>query len=202
MKIREAMLKDIYEIVKVHQDAFKGFLMTLLGPRFLMSYYQLVFEYPKRIFYVVVDEENKVRGFVAGFLQPSQFYKLLRKRKWKLAMAALFHLAFHPNLWPRVYSSLNRAVSLAKNSEYNIEIAELASIAVDPKLSGRGLGKELVFAFLNKAREMGAKKVYLNTDSLNNDKVNTFYQKLGFKLARKFLVANKRLMNEYIYFLS
>ncbi|TYP52407.1 GNAT family N-acetyltransferase [Thermosediminibacter litoriperuensis] len=201
MKIREAMSKDIYEIVKVHQDAFKGFLMTLLGPKFLMSYYQLVFEYSKRIFYVIIDEQNKVRGFVAGFLEPSQFYNLLRKRKWKLALAALFHLVFHPSLWLRVYSSLNRAVNLA-NSECDFDIAELASIAVDPKISGQGLGKELVFSFLNKARKMGARRVYLNTDALNNDKVNAFYQKIGFKLAHKFTVANKRLMNEYVYFLN
>ncbi|MGI9952920.1 GNAT family N-acetyltransferase [Moorellaceae bacterium AZ2] len=200
MKIRDARPEDLKYIVRIHQIAFRGFLMTLLGPKFLYAYYQLILEYPSRIFCVVADDHGKTRGFVAGFLEPNKFYERLSRRKWKLALAALVHLVLHLTLLPRVWHSFLRANNLARNSQYAEGAAELASIALDPSLTGRGLGKQLVLAFLNRAREMGAQRVHLTTDALGNDAVNAFYQRLGFKLSRNFTVVGNRLMNEYVYY--
>jgi ribosomal protein S18 acetylase RimI-like enzyme len=92
VQIRAVRKNDLPQVVAVHQQAFKGFHMTLLGPRFLAGYYQTVLDYPDSIFLAAMDAEQML-GFVAGFVNPSRFYALLRARTRALALAAATHLA-------------------------------------------------------------------------------------------------------------
>lgn len=43
------------------------------------------------------------------------------------------------------------------------DLAEVKALAVDKKHQGKGIGKELVWACLNEAKELGAKKVFVLT---------------------------------------
>lgn len=187
--IRAACPDDLNAIVRVHQQAFAGFLMTLLGPRFLRGYYQCVLEYPDPIF-LVAERERQIVGFVAGFVNPPRFYAQLRRRKLPLVLAAASHLVWRPRLWRRALSSLRRAETLS-SSEDEPALAELASIGVAPAAQGLGAGKQLVQAFLKQAQQNGVQEVVLTTDAHNNDAVNAFYQKLGFVCTR---LINRRLL--------
>jgi ribosomal protein S18 acetylase RimI-like enzyme len=198
--IRVATQADLPQVVVVHQAAFKGFLMTELGPRFLRGYYQQVLAYPHHLFLVWQSAgEAPIEGFVAGFLHPHAFYQQLRARKWSLALGAATHLICHPHRWGRVLASLRRAQTLAQPCDTGKLTAELASLAVLPQSQGKGIGKVLTLAFLQAAQDKGAQRVYLTTDALNNDAVNAFYQRLGFRVARQFWHTPQRLMNEYVY---
>ena len=198
--IRTVQASDLPQVVVVHQQAFKGFHMTLLGSRFLAGYYQTVLDYPDSIFLAAVDDE-RLLGFVAGFVNPSRFYALLRARKRVLALAAATHLVVRPHLWRRTLSSLRRAQSLADTGDQP-HLAELASIGVSHAAQGRGVGKALTLAFLDAARQRQATEVMLTTDAHNNDAVNRFYQNLGFQCTRQFWHTPDRLMNEYRIALS
>jgi ribosomal protein S18 acetylase RimI-like enzyme len=198
--IRAVQANDLPQVVAIHQQAFQGFHMTLLGSRFLAGYYQTVLDYPDSIFLAAVDAEQML-GFVAGFVNPSRFYALLRARKRALALAAATHLALRPHLWRRTLSSLRRAQTLADTGDQP-HLAELASIGVSPKAQGRGIGKALTLTFLDAARQKQAKEVMLTTDAHNNDAVNRFYQNLGFQCIRQFWHTPERLMNEYRIALS
>jgi ribosomal protein S18 acetylase RimI-like enzyme len=68
-----------------------------------------------------------------------------------------------------------------------------------PDYAGQGLGQALTRAFLARARQNGARIVYLTTDTDNNERVNRFYDRLGFILQRTFEAPGPRTMNEYIY---
>jgi ribosomal protein S18 acetylase RimI-like enzyme len=61
----------------------------------------------------------------------------------------------------------------------------------------KGTGSQLI----NRLKEMVDfnKYAYINleTDAVNNDAVNRFYVKNGFKLARSYSSAEGRKMNEY-----
>jgi ribosomal protein S18 acetylase RimI-like enzyme len=195
LTLRVANKRDLDAIVRVHQQAFREFLMTLLGPRFLRGYYLCVLEYAQPIF-LVAEHEGQVIGFVAGFINPPRFYAQLRQRKIPLALAAASHLIGRPRLWRRALSSLRRAESLS-TSDDEPTLAELASIGVAPAAQGLGAGKQLVEAFLRQAQQQGICEVVLTTDAHNNDAVNAFYQKLGFVCTRKFWHTPERLMNEY-----
>ena len=62
--IRAVQANDLPQVVAIHQQAFQGFHMTLLGSRFLAGYYQTVLDYPDSIFLAAVDAEQML-GFVA-----------------------------------------------------------------------------------------------------------------------------------------
>ncbi|MFZ5592242.1 MAG: GNAT family N-acetyltransferase [Bacillota bacterium] len=200
--IRESNVNDIKEIVNIHQKAFASFLMTELGPGFLRQYYSSVLTYPDKIFLVIEDENNGVVGFSAGFVYPEKFYSHLRSKKVNMALCSAIYVLVRPFLWGRIMNNIVRMDRRAKGLEYKGNVCEVSSIAVKPNMAGKGLGKLLIAAFLKKAREKGAQKVYLTTDALNNDYTNMFYQKLGFSLERTFQVASKRVMNEYVISLT
>ncbi len=57
---------------------------------------------------------------------------------------------------------------------------ELAKMAVKPSARGKGVGELLGKAVLNKAREKGAKRIYLETNTVL-DAALRLYKRLGFK---------------------
>ena len=77
---------------------------------------------------------------------------------------------------------------------------ELASICVNPKAEGRGIGSQLI----DKLKDITDFAIYsyinLETDACDNDAVNKFYMKNGFKLARSYVTPEERKMNEYRYY--
>jgi DNA-binding MarR family transcriptional regulator/N-acetylglutamate synthase-like GNAT family acetyltransferase len=60
------------------------------------------------------------------------------------------------------------------------DMYELAKMAVSPKAKGKGIGFILGNASIAKARELGAKKIYLESNTVLKPAIN-LYQKLGFK---------------------
>lgn len=62
----------------------------------------------------------------------------------------------------------------------NEETYELAKMAVDDTYKGKGLGYLLGLAALDRARELGAKRVFLDSNTSLTPAIN-LYRKLGFK---------------------
>lgn len=189
--------EDIGEIVSIHIKTFRNFFMTKLGPNFLSKYYRIVLDYPKSIF-LGVKYEGKIIGFVAGFLDPYEFYSLMSKRKVYFLPDIILSILKNPLLIVRVLYNFKRVNSISRGNE--ISTVELASLAVDPQYLGKGFGKLLVQSFLDTAKNLEASYVYLTTDAKNNDYVNKFYQKLGFELYKTFKSSRDRVMNEYRFY--
>ena len=57
---------------------------------------------------------------------------------------------------------------------------ELAKMAVSPKAKGKGIGFILGNTSIAKAKELGAKKIYLESNTILKPAIN-LYHKLGFK---------------------
>jgi DNA-binding MarR family transcriptional regulator/GNAT superfamily N-acetyltransferase len=57
---------------------------------------------------------------------------------------------------------------------------ELAKMAVSSKIQGKGIGWLLGMAVIDKAKSLGAKKIYLESNTLLEPAIN-LYRKLGFK---------------------
>lgn len=196
--VRVANTDDVIGIVRVHRSGFPGFLMTLLGPGFLRTYYRCALDYGGVIALVADEEGRGLRGFVVGFVRPSGFYAALRAKRWELATSALMHVAFRPTMWSRVLHDMREVRSRSGAGDDDCSV-ELASIAVERGISGKGIGAELVGKFIELARRSGAKRVVLTTDAIKNDAVNSFYAKLGFRLERTLSRSASRPMNEYVY---
>lgn len=67
------------------------------------------------------------------------------------------------------------------NSEYNFEMAKMA---VSPKAQGKNMGWLLGQSVLNSAKEMGASKIYLESNTILKPAINLYY-KLGFQKISK-----------------
>lgn len=190
--IRDGTAADIDRIVAVHQAAFASFFLTSLGPRFLTRLYRGYLDHPSGLLLVGGDpstpdgtvDGDRITGFVAGTTEPAAFYRWLRRSSGpSLAVAAAPALARRPLVVGRRLVSAGRY-----RGESPGEIAGaalLASLAVDPATSGRGLGGRLVEAFTARAHEAGHDLTYCSTDAADNDRVLAFYRKLGFREAQR-----------------
>ncbi len=190
---RNAVDRDINEIVDIHLESFQGFFMSLLGPKFLELYYRMVLEYPGRIF-IVKESEGRIVGFVSGFLNPALFYKQIRHVRLEWLLKILPYILVHPWLIPRLVASYAQTIKTIKTSE--IGVCELSSIAVNPRMLRGGVGKGLIEVFLNHVKGR-ANSVMLTTDALGNDNVNRFYNNLGFQLEETLERSKGRKLNKY-----
>lgn len=183
--------------VAVHLKAFPGFFLSFLGPRFLKEFYQSFIEDDAGIGLVGQDESTgQVLGVIVGPLVPAGYFKRLLKRKWwAFCLASITAVLKKPSVIKR----LVRAVFYRGDTPANVEgLALLSSIAVSPDIQAKGLGSSLVHAFVEEVRQRGGKGVFLTTDADDNDKVNRFYQKLGFSLESSYSTPEGRKMNRYV----
>lgn len=68
---------------------------------------------------------------------------------------------------------------------------ELAKLAVSPKAQGKGIGILLCKAAVNKAKELGAKKLFLESNTLLKPAIH-IYKKIGFKELSEYHPAYER----------
>lgn len=198
IEFRNAQSSDLRSVVGIHQQAFAGFFLTRLGPNFLMKYYRLVLERPDGMLIVAASDKN-VAGFVAGFASPAGFYNEMKKRKISFALAAIPALLRSPGIARKLLLDFHE---VKNNADPGLDPepgrGELSSIGVAPAWSGKGVGRELLAAFIARAGELGLKAITLTTDADGNDAVNQFYLKAGFRLSRVFTRGRQRRMNEYL----
>ena len=181
------------DVVRVHLESFHGFFLTFLGESFLEVYYKGVIESRDSI-KLVCTIDNAVVGFVTGSPNPSYFYSSMIRKYWlELCCASMSPLIRRPTTMIRLLQTLMRSSSKPEDPE----VAELSSLCVLPDFQNRGLGQQLVSAFLAKVRDGNGKAVYLTTDAEVNDSVNNFYQNLGFTIKESFKAPGKRQMNLY-----
>lgn len=194
--IRSATPRDLPGIVRIHLAAFDQFFVTQLGADFLRAYYELVVNYRAGII-LVSEEQGNLTGFVCGFLDPGDFYRLMWGNRRAFALPAVAALLRHPYLAANVLRAIRRIQTSALQGPPNS--CELSSIAVAPEACGNGLGKSLLRAFLNRSWSMDAQSVFLTTDADANDHANAMYRESGFECSRRFMQRRGRWMNEYVY---
>ena len=181
------------DVVKVHMKSFRDFFLSFLGERFLWLYYKGVINHNDTIKLVYL-EANQVKGFVSGTMNPSGFYSSLLRHDW-----FRFGIASIPAIFkkPKSLFRVLRALAKPGNAPKYRGVAELSSIAVLPDVKSKGIGWALVKAFIQEVKKCSGKAIYLTTDAQNNDAVNVFYQRSGFKIKRVIKTPENRLMNEY-----
>ncbi len=194
-RIRAGVKSDLSNIVAIHLAAFPRFFLSVLGRRFLTLFYSDLMSSSKGILLAAEDSGGSaILGFVAGVTVQAGFYReLLLNHKWHYAFAALPFCLRNPRIVPRLLRALRRPA----DSQASAASACLMSIAVHPVAEGKGIGRHLVHEFCAQLRSRGVTSVCLTTDTRGNDRVNLFYERLGFRLVRQFKTAEKREMNEY-----
>jgi len=193
--VRPANLFEIEDIVRIHLSAFKGFFLPSLGKGFLKKYYTYILNYKFGILLVGIYK-NTLMGFAAGFINPANFYNELRRKKLSMAISIIPSIIRRPNKIRRLLVNFKRTKSFTEDPNMNKAIAELSSIGVYPGIK-KGIGTQLINAFICRAKELGATSIRLTTDTYENEAVNEFYKKHGFVLLRTFEAQPGRWLNEY-----
>ena len=196
--IRRMSSGDIESVVALHRRAFPGFFLCFLGDRFLREFYTGIALDPFAI-PLLAESDGSPLGFAVGASEPASVYRrLIKRRWWRFAMAALPAVVRKPAIVFR----LLRALRKPSKSCSDPATVELMSIGVEPTFQGAGVGHALLRAFLIEALVHGAVTVILSTDAENNDAVNHFYQAAGFQLERDFYSPQGRHMYDYRALLS
>lgn len=187
--------ETVNNIVSIHLDTFQGFFLTFMGRGFLRLMYQSYVEYSNSGVLVAL-EDNKPIGFLAYSGDLSGLYKYMIKKR--LIFFAWYSLgAFFRK--PTVSMRLVRAFLKPSETKREERYIELASIGVDPKAKSKGVGSQLIEELKAKVKVdfNEYKYITLETDALNNEGANHFYQKNGFVLEREFETNEGRKMFEY-----
>lgn len=205
VKIVELKNRDrIPEVVEVHMRSFSGFFLTFLGKGFLKQLYTGFMNYQGSGLLVAIDN-NKVKGFLAYSDDLSGFYKYLIKKKF-LPFAWYAGCAFLRK--PQIIVRLLRAFAYSDDAIRSEKYIELSSIGVLPETEGIGVGSKLITVLKTKAATLNKKQnekyeyIKLETDAIDNDGANYFYQKNGFLLDHEYETPEGRKMNEYRYYLG
>jgi ribosomal protein S18 acetylase RimI-like enzyme len=187
-------LRHVKAVVNIHLARFPGFFLTFLGPRFLQLFYHEILATPGQVSLVAVDGD-RVIGFVTGLDHQGRFFgRLVRRRLVAFAWTSLAAAVRRPSIIPRLF----RALTYSRGAQDAAAQALLMSIAVAADATGAGIGQTLVSRFLEEMRLKGVESVSLTTDRDDNDRVNAFYQALGFQIARTYTSPTGRILNEYV----
>jgi len=168
---------DLECVARLHQEAFRGFFLELMGKEFLKAYYRQILKFPESIAIVSSDKKGKINGFAVGFKNPDLFYKELKKNWFNFLLPLIKGLVKKPYLILNIMFNFLRVSKYGRVSKKNS--VELSSIAVGS--SKKGLGSILLQKFIDNSWQMGANDIFLTTDKENNEKVIDFYEGHFFK---------------------
>lgn len=171
--------------------------MTFLGSGFLKYLYKGFLEHEDSGIIVAI-EEGKILGFLAYSKDISRFYKyLIKKYFFQFAIYAFFAFLKKPKIMRRLFRSLTYSHKSKRKEKY----VELSSLATLPLSENRGIGTKLIDDLKSRLNSNDFEYIKLDTDAVDNDRVNKFYEKNGFRLNNKYVTNEGRLMNELRFYL-
>lgn len=182
-------------IAELHKEAFPSFFLTKLGLPFLHTLYTGYIE-DEESGVIIAEYAGDLVGFIAFSKDYSGFFKgLIKNHLIKFAVCSLGAVIRHPSFIKRILRAFKKSESVIKEEKY----VELASICVAPQIRNRGIGKRMIDYLKGIVDFDIYEYINLETDAKKNDDVNKFYMENGFILARQYITAEGRIMNEYRY---
>jgi GNAT superfamily N-acetyltransferase len=174
-------------------EAFPGFFLSQLGPRFLFAMYKAFLMNSASIIFVCETSHSGVIGFVVGQTESGGGDRVHAVRYLPQFLLAVIVVVLKNPLF-----IIRRLFARFFNFGHspNIPCGEvvLRSIGVCPKYQGRGVASILVSAFESVASDRGAKNVYLTTDEENNTRAQNFDQRCGYSFVSRFQQDGTRWM--------
>ena len=187
-EIRKMAIEDLDRVSAIHCRQFPNSRSTSLGRPFVRKMYRWFVENQPGLSYVALIEDKPagfVIGAIGGYGRTVFRYAIfeilfgLMRRPWLLLRSQTFLLwpSYLKGLFPRRPGKTQQIVKNPGQTK-----ASLASIAVAQSAQGGGLGKALVAAFEQGARQLGAATLGLSVE-LDNHAARRLYQRCGWQLA-------------------
>jgi ribosomal protein S18 acetylase RimI-like enzyme len=169
---------DIRQLAVLHQSVMHT-LLSDLGLPIVWRYYQIAHTDPETVGCCAVS--GKILGWAIGSPHPDRITSRLRTPIPWFGLQLLRITWTRPiALWQLISSVLSSG-----QPEMKPGAIELTYIAVAADQRGRGLGNQLLNAFLEASRSRGYRSVVLSVEK-ENDSAIALYEKAGFKIVRTF----------------
>jgi GNAT superfamily N-acetyltransferase len=167
----------IAPLAKLHEQALHG-LLSEMGYPFVYRYFQLCVEDLSVIGFYALSEAGELIGYVTGTPKPGELNSRLTRPLIWFASQCLRLLFTRPRaLWQAVVSSL----TISKQMTEDPDAIEVVYMSVDPKARGQGLGRVLMQAFHDAAREAGYKRVTGSQELDNKVGIDLLYS-MGYRV--------------------
>ena len=170
----------IKELARLHRRLIHS-LLTDLGLPFVERYYQIARADSSVIGVCVLSADGNPLGWAIGSSKPDQLNVRLREAWLWFASQMLRVLVTRPRLIRQLFISARSASMKMKQGAI-----ELTYIGVDSSVRKQGLGRELLNAFLQAARDGGYQSVVLSVEAENKDAI-ALYTRVGFKIIHSFI---------------
>lgn len=175
MLIEPAKPADLASIVAIHCDALPDDVLPSLGSEFLHDFYTWAMTRPDQHL-AVARSGDRVEGFCLLSLRPLSAFHVLRPRH----LATLARLGI---VHPRHVTSAIVQMMKSTVSDWD-DACEIAFIAVDPIMTGRGIGRLLMDEAASVAHENGRRQIATKTA---NSRLAQFYVRVyGAKIRTTF----------------
>lgn len=179
---------DVKSIATLHTSVFENNLLSKLGSKFLATYYSAAIKSENTIFLFVMDN-NELVGFIQAARTARGYHKEILIKNFPKFLGHLHLLFKNLHLIVCLFRNLDKSSSKVRK-----EYSEIVTIAVDSNYQGKGIGKELVMELEKILKETSEPCLSLTTDKFNNDKVISFYERLGFIDRDEIKVCPNRVM--------
>lgn len=168
---------QIRNLARLHRRVLHS-LLSDLGAPFLERYYRLARADSSVIGMCALSAEGNPLGWVVGSPQPEQIARRMSEARGWFIIHMLRVLVTNPKtIWQVAVSSSSASVPLKPGA------IELTYLGVDESTRKKGLGRELLNAFIEAARGKGFTSVELSVEAGNAAAI-ALYTRAGFRVAR------------------
>lgn len=178
-----SQLKDdhLKQLAELHHSVMHT-LLADLGLPMILRYYQLARSDNSVVGICALDPSNVILGWAMGSPHPDRINSSLRTSFVWFILQMLRLALTRPLVFWQLISSV---LSSSAETEMKSNAIELTYIGVAADQRGRGLGKDLLNAFIRASWETGYRSVVLSVEKDNGSAI-ALYKKAGFKIARTF----------------
>lgn len=180
ISIRPATVADSGDAAKLHAEQISEGFLPSLGTSFMTRLYRrIVLFHGSFLLMAETRTSRQTVGFIAGATDVGALYK-----KFLVRDGVVASIEAAPRLlkaWPRALETLRHGTDNS-DSQHG---AELLAVAVDPAWRGRGIGDDLVDAFVSHARSRGAERSYVVVGADNRTAIS-LYKRAGFETTDEF----------------
>jgi ribosomal protein S18 acetylase RimI-like enzyme len=181
--IRLSQLDDegIKHLAALHHSVMHT-LLSGLGLPVVLRYYQVAHDDSSVIGFCAVSPSGEMLGWVLGSPHPDRINSGLRTPVTWFSFQMLRLALSRPLLLWQLVSSV---LSSSSRPEMKSNAIELTYIGVASHQRSKGLGKELLNAFIEASRSRGYYSVLLSVETKNSPAI-ALYEKAGFKIIKTY----------------
>jgi len=177
-KLEDDQLKQLAQL----QHSVMPTLLADLGLPMVLRYYQIARSDKSVVGICALDPSKKIIGWAMGSPRPDRINSALRSPLLWFAFQMLRVTFTRPVIFFQLISSV---LSSSAETEMKSDAIELTYIGVAADQRNKGLGKDLLNAFIEMSREACYRSVVLSVER-DNEPAIALYQKAGFKIIKTF----------------